>query len=190
MRRCRGRGHPASIVLPDGNVLITGGQDDSGHGLTSTIIYDVNSGFSRPGPRMGAPRFKHAITMFDGGRILVLGGTIDDTELLASTEILDLATNTSTPGPVMSTPRYKFADAVVRTSNGRLVVAGGTQVDMLAPDGQRFDAITTSTGSRRWAPTATALLDGAVLVVGGYDDHIRVHPDAHLIKANAASVAG
>jgi hypothetical protein len=175
--------HAASIVLPDGDILITGGQDRPEHGLSSTVIYDPGSGDWRPGPELGTPRFKHAITVLDGGRILVLGGTTNDIELLASTEVLDLAANEFAPGPVMSTPLYKFPDAVVRTTTGRLVVAGGTQVDVLAPDGQSFGAITFGTGAIRWVPTATALPDGTVLVVGGYDDRIRVHPDAHIVEA-------
>ena len=174
--------HAVPIVLPDGDILITGGQDGRQHGLSSTVIYDPGSGDWRPGPEMDTPRFKHAITMLDGRRILVLGGTTDDTELLASTEVLDLAANKSAPGPVMSAPRYKFPTAVARTTTGRLVVAGGTQVDVLAPDGQSFVAI-TGTGPHRWVATATALPDGTVLVVGGYDDRIRVHPDAHIIEA-------
>ena len=67
--------------------------DGSGHGHTSTVIYDPGSGKTRPGPEMSTPRFKHAVAMLDDGRILVLGGTTDDTELLASTEVLNLAAN-------------------------------------------------------------------------------------------------
>jgi hypothetical protein len=175
--------HAASIVLPDGDILITGGQGAAGTGLSSTVVYDPDSGASRSGPPMGGPRFKHAIAMLDAGHVLVLGGTTDDAVLLTSTEVLDLATMEFTPGPAMSTPRYKFADAVVRTTTGRLVVAGGTQVDVLAPDGQSFGVIPIGNAKRRWASTATALPDGTVLVVGGYDGRIRVHSDAHIIDA-------
>ncbi|GIH02701.1 hypothetical protein Rhe02_07680 [Rhizocola hellebori] len=169
--------HAASILLPDGTILITGGQDGRQRGLTSTVIYDPRNGQRRAGPQMATPRFKHAIALLDAGRVIVLGGTTDDSELLASTEILDLAANVFTPGPAMSVPRYKFRDVIVRTTAGRLVVAGGTRVDMLAADGRSFEAI-TEVAARRWVPTATALPDGTVLVVGGYDERIRVHVDA------------
>jgi len=177
------RRQSVSLVLPDGRILITGGLEGRNQGVSSTVIFDPRSGDSRPGPTMTSPRFKHAMAMLDDGRILVLGGTTDDTELLATTEILDLAANKSTPGPVMSGPKYKFPTAVVRTTTGRLVVAGGSQVDVLAPDGRSFTAIPTGPHARRWVPTATALPDGTVLVVGGYDERIRVLSDAHIIKA-------
>jgi hypothetical protein len=177
--------HAASISLPDGDILITGGLGESGRGLSATAIYDPGSGDWRPGPPMGTPRFKHAVTMLDAGRALVLGGTTDDTELLTSTEILDLATMRFSPGPPMTAARYKFPDAVVRTTTGRLVVGAGTHVDVMAADGQTFQAVTAGPPTRRWVPTVTALPDGSVLVVGGYDDRINLHPDAHIITIGA-----
>ena len=175
----------ASLLLPNGNILITGGMDAAQRGLTSTVIYDPRTGDTRPGPEMSTPRFKHAVAMLDDNRILVLGGTTNDRDRLTSTEILDLVASTVAPGPMMSTGRFKFPTAVARTTTGRLVVAGGTQVDVLAPDGQSFSTITTGAGPTRWTPTATALTDGTVLVVGGYDERIRVHSDAHIVKASS-----
>jgi Galactose oxidase, central domain len=172
----------AGLALPDGSVLVTGGRDGPDHGVSSTVIFDPGLGVWRPGPPMTSPRFKHAITALDDRRVLVLGGTTDDIELLAGTEVLDLATNQFAPGPAMTTTRYKFPDAVAMTSTGRLVVAGGTQVDVLAADGRMFSPVTGTAGSPRSFATATALPDGTVLVIGGYDDRIRVHEDAIIIR--------
>ncbi len=132
---------------------------------------------------MTTPRFKHAATTMDDGRILVLGGATDDTHRLASTEVLDPAAGVFTAGPAMSAVRYKFTDAVTRTSTGRVVVAGGAQVDVLATDGHSFAAIPAGSGTPRWVATATALPGGNVLVVGGYDERVRVHPDALVVAS-------
>jgi Galactose oxidase, central domain len=66
-------------------------------------------------------------------------------------------------------------------ADGRVLLAGGCAVDgcttaEVEPSSEFYVA-------RRWFPTATALPDGTVLVVGGYDERIRVQSDSHIIKA-------
>jgi hypothetical protein len=129
---------------------------------------------------MNTPRFKHAIAPLPDGRVLVLGGTTDDRQLLASTEVFDPDTNHFTPGPLMGVERYKFPDPVV-TASGRLVVAGGTEIETYDASRGQFVAVPGTSGARRSFPTVTLLPDGSVLVVGGYDDRIRIHHDALLI---------
>lgn len=85
----------------------------------------------------------------------------------------------------MNAERYKFMDAVARTSRDRIVVAGGVGVDVLADDGHSFSALPATSGPRRRSfPTATALADGSVLVVGGYDERIRLHTDAFVVQVD------
>lgn len=66
----------------------------------------------------------------------------------------------------------------------RLIVAGGTRVDALAPDGQSFVAI-TDTGPRRWVATATAPARWHGSRRRGYDERVRVHADAHIVEARS-----
>jgi hypothetical protein len=168
-----------AITLDDGRVLIAGGRDTAGRGVTSAVVFDpVANAWARVGD-MATPRYKHAMVNVDG-RVLVLGGTTDDAELLASTEYFDPATGQFTPGPPMSQARYKFIDSVVALPD-RVVVAAGTGVDVLV-DG-RFVAVPDVTHAIRWFSTATPLADGSVLVVGGYDDRIRVYADALYVDA-------
>src|SRR5690606_28104527 len=103
----------------------------------------------------------------------------------ASTEIYDPITNRFSPGPAMNAERYKFSDAVARTSTGRVVVAGGVGIDVLANDGHSFSALPSTGGPRRRSfATTTALSDGSVLVVGGYDERIRLHADALVVRVD------
>ena len=55
--------HTAS-GLPDGQILLAGGQDDAGNGLATTEIYDPQSQKFTLGPAMTLPRFSHSATPF------------------------------------------------------------------------------------------------------------------------------
>jgi hypothetical protein len=81
----------------------------------------------------------------------------------------------------MGTERYKITDAAAATDRG-LIVAGGTQVETYDARSARFLPVPGSQGAWRSFPTVTALPDGSTLVVGGYDDHIRVHRDAAVFR--------
>jgi hypothetical protein len=117
--------------------------------------------------------------------VLVLGGTPGDRELLSTTEIYDPRTGEFEPGPPMDTPRYKLVAGV--DADGRVIVAGGIRAAVYGSDG--FQPIDGTAGSPRWFPTVTSLPNGDVLIVGGYDDSIRVHDDAQLISASQIATA-
>ncbi len=81
----------------------------------------------------------------------------------------------------MAEHRFKLAGAVVRIPSGRVVVAGGgARVEVYEPATRRFRAA-GRLGTSLASSTATPLPDGRVLVVGGYDDRIRVTPAAWLV---------
>ena len=67
-----------AVLLPDGNVLITGGTDerDFRGRYNSSEIFDPASGTSRAIAEMQLPRYKHAGTsiVLSDGRVLVAGG--------------------------------------------------------------------------------------------------------------------
>lgn len=174
-----------AITLADGRVLVVGGRDTAGSALASAVLYDPSSDTWQPTGSMRTPRDKHALAPLPDGRVLVLGGIPGDRELLSTTEIYDPRTGGFEPGPPMDTPRYKLAAGV--DTDGRVIVAGGTQAAVYGSDG--FQPIDGTAGSLRWSPTVTSLPNGDVLIVGGYDDSIRVHDDAQLISASQIATA-
>jgi hypothetical protein len=171
----------AAVALPDGRVLVTGGEEGRGQGLATGLLYLPGANrWQATGP-MGTPRYKHATALLPDGKVLVMGGTTDDTQLLASTEVYDPVANRFTPGPAMGTERYKCTDAAAVTGGG-LLVACGDQVETYDAGSGSFRPVPGTQGPWRSFPTATALRDGSVLVVGGYDRDIRTHRDAALIR--------
>ena len=139
----------------------------------------VAQGRVNPAGALVTPRTQHTATLLADGRVLVAGGRSQSaTDALSSTELFDPTSGTWKPGPPMSTSRSNHTATLL--SDGRVLVAGGTAP---ASDGSsRFDSLAsaevfdakratwTSVGSlteARNGHTATRLLDGTVLIIGG-----------------------
>jgi hypothetical protein len=164
----------AAALLRDGRVLVVGGQSSRSTLVDTAVRYDPGrDGWEKVG-RLGAAKYKLALAALPDGGALVIGGqTRDDyAARLATTERYDPRTGRFTPGPTMTEPRYKISDAVVTLPDGRVVIAGGTGVDVYT-DG-RLSRLTGQTGPVRLFPAAVALNDGTVLITGGYDDRTQV----------------
>lgn len=90
------RAHHTATLLPDGKVLITGGNDDGDtfEVFASAEIYDPTSGFSTRTPgNMSSPRFHHTATLLPDGRVLITGG-YDRRMPLRTAELFDPKTGT------------------------------------------------------------------------------------------------
>ena len=158
-------GHTATL-LQDGRVLVTGGSQ------ASAEIYDPAHGTWSTTGSMNGIRSYHTATLLLGGQVLVTGGS------QASAEIYDPARGTWSPTTSMSMARS--GHTVTLLQDGRVLVSGGS-VSWGPPD-----SITTSTSAEIYDPalgtwsqtgpmttqremhTAILLLDGQVLVSGGY----------------------
>ena len=183
-----GRSAHAAAPLRGGRVLVTGGSVGE-RALASAEIYDPRTGRFARTRAMTLPRHKHAAVQLRGGGVLVVGGSsgaessgADYTGRYASAELYDPRRGRFERVGRMLERRFKLPDAVVRLRSGRVVVAGGgRRVELYEPSRRQF-RVAGQTGVALSFSTATALRDGRVLVVGGYDDRIAVTNRAWMIS--------
>lgn len=159
--------HTATL-LPDGNVLVTGGRGDK-NALSSTELYNPTTGTWRNAASMNAPRNLATATLLPNGKVLVIGGDSGGT-----IELYNPATDTWTPAGAMKSPRQGHTTTLL--SDGRVFVVGGfAGMGMVQFNGVELfynpsNGVWSAAGPLNYGRrgyTATFLPDGKVLVVGG-----------------------
>jgi hypothetical protein len=175
------RRNASSVLLPNGKVLVAGGQRLAGAALASVELYDPATGLWSLTGAMNEPRADAALVLRQDGTVLAAGGT-DGQRALATAELYDPTTERWRYTSSMSLGRVAPA---VRLPSGRvLMVAGLTgTVDARAVTGtvERYDPVyeTWSPAGALNVPRAghgVALIDGTqggwsgtafVVVAGG-----------------------
>jgi hypothetical protein len=110
-----------AALLPDGRVLVAGGQTGGARGplVNSTEVYDPRTGRFTPGPVLSVKRFKltKAVVSLNNGRVLIAGGA-DDPEIYdpASGAFLRVG-GAKIDGPYFSTATL--------LGDGKVLLAGG-----------------------------------------------------------------
>ncbi|MCP3138190.1 kelch repeat-containing protein [Pyxidicoccus xibeiensis] len=158
-----GRTYATSTLLPDGTVLVAGGEGYYSR-TSSAERYDPATGTWSSAGTMSSSRSIHTATLLPNGKVLVAGGTGS----FASAELYDPAAGTwSITGGMNSSDSASTATLL---PDGRVLVAGGwsgtTRAELYDPATETWQAA----GSMRqphYYHTATLLPDGRVLVAGG-----------------------
>lgn len=162
-----------TTLLPNGQVLVTGGFNDTTINSSAELFDPSTNTFTLLTGTMSDARSEHVATLLANGKVLITGGNDLTGNSLATAEIFDPATNTFTPTThSMSTVRQiHHADLL---PNGQVLVEGGfdTNGNPLA-SAELYNPIIdtfTLTGSMNTARGnhGTALLySGQMLVAGG-----------------------
>ena len=100
--------------LPDGTVLIVGGDDGDPPHYDSALVYDPASGIWSPTGSLATGRRNHTATLLDDGTVLVVGGWGDETTYLESAERYQW-TGTDLPTPASSAPQTPLPPTVTHT---------------------------------------------------------------------------
>ncbi|HZO05957.1 MAG TPA: kelch repeat-containing protein [Solirubrobacterales bacterium] len=160
-----------ATVLPNGKVLVVGGQGVGNQALASAEIFDPATRTWTPTEPMPEPRVNATATLIPGGRVMLVGGTNNGVDS-AGVGIYDPATGEWGDGPPL--PEARSDHTAIRLSGGRILVAGGSAGTAAQDEAWVLNLKTgnwTATANtlsvpHRWAESAL-LPDGRVLVYGG-----------------------
>jgi len=156
------RGDHTATLLPDGRVLVIGG-DGGDDAILEAEVWDPATTSLGPAGSLADGHSNHTATLLPDGRVLVIGGS---NRLEA--EVWDPAT--ASFGPASSLAEARRFHTATLLSDGRVLVVGGSpRAEVWDPATELFSPA-GSLAEARNTETATLLSDGRVLVVGGYGD--------------------
>lgn len=179
-------GHTATL-LADGKVLVASGDTGLGIDTPSAELYDPVTNTWSPAGNLLKARHYHTATLLPNGEVLVAGGGefYGVGGPLESAELYSPINNSWRPTAAMGVKRVVPAAALL--ADGTVLVVGGTDVNGTSQPDRSAEIFDPATGnwrsagqtvaSRTW-PTATALADGSILVVGGGQNIVPVTPGA------------
>ena len=176
------RNFAQASLLPDGQVLISGGYNTVLGSLDSAELYDpALRTFQLLPSRLHAPRELFTATTLADGRVLLAGGfNTHRGRTQASAEVFDPATRQFAVTGPLTTDR--FGQDAVRLADGRVLIVGGTHwfvrrpavklasAEIYDPATGRFHETPSPMHFPRDRPTATLLPDGTALIAGGQND--------------------
>jgi N-acetylneuraminic acid mutarotase len=150
------RSDHASVLLPDGRVLVIGGTD-SVNVLKSSELFNPSTATWTAGADMKTARRGHSATLMDNGKVLVTGG-FDGKAALVTAEVYDPASNvwTATTGPMTTSRRFHSATLL---DDGKVLIAGGVVGPLITTDPKITELYNPITGLFTSYTTGLALPD-------------------------------
>jgi hypothetical protein len=172
-----GRFLHTATLLSNGDVLITGGLNETGALATAEIYDPLAKTFTATGT-MTLPRMGHTATLLGNNKVLLAGGASSfGGDATNSAEIFDPVAGTFTATNPMTNAHSAHSATLLQ--NGQVLVAGGasvfygrgpvssiSSVELFDPTTGNF-TLTADMTSVRESQTATLLKNGEVLVTCG-----------------------
>jgi WD40 repeat protein len=183
-----GRSAHTATLMNDGSVLLVGGNSSDCIVLASAEIYLPATGEFSAAGELSKVRHKHAAVKLENGDVLVIGGSDQDDWCgkYASTELYSPGSGSFTRAADLHRERFKLSEASVLLMDGSVLVGGGNrQVELFDAQSQRFTLV-GSLDDDYYFSVLTMLLDGRVLITGGYDASIQPTDKAWIYHCECA----
>ena len=180
-----GRISPAAILLPNGKVLVAGGEDSAGNALNTAELYDPATNSWSPAANLPAGRAAPQAILLPNGTVLVAGGSSVGVNvqsrgrnpraiLLPNAVVYDSKTNSWKNTGNLQNPR--FTPAAILLPNGTGMLLGGTSdgtnngalksTEVYDPNTNTWSSKADMSAPRN-NPSAILLPNGAVFVDNG-----------------------
>jgi WD40 repeat protein len=158
----------SATLLPDGQVLIAGGEDAKFNLLSSAELYNPATGKFSPTGSMTTPRTGQSATLLGNGQVLIAGGT----GATAAAELYNPASGKFTP-------------------TGSMISVHGDNVGTLLPDGDVLATGRAQTFAELYSPATGQWSNASAgLPVCLSDEECRIFSTATLLPTGNVLVAG
>jgi RHS repeat-associated protein len=184
-------------LLPDGRLLLAGGQNPAGHAMATLATKDpITGAITVLDVALHFPRTAHTTTVLPDGTVLIFGGVGENGSLVTSAELFDPVSGAVTFAAI-ATPLPRAFHTATLLTDGRLLLAGGTfanarpalTVDLWDPRGQTSLTLPPQVVLDRQSHTATLLPDGAVLFSAGKDKNGNSLTTSQIFDPNSQTIA-
>lgn len=179
------RDSAVAAALPGGEVLIAGGDGNSGYTDSAELFDPASSEFEALANTMIEARYEGAAASLPGGEVLIAGGR-NGSGYLGSAEVFSQASGEfEALSHAMTSQRAGAIAAPL--PDGEVLIAGGDNgnvldsAELFNPASGEFEALAHVMTSARLGAIAAPLPDGKVLIAGG-ESHAAILKSAELFN--------
>jgi len=188
------RGGHTMTQLADGRGLIVGGYDAEGKFQSSAEIFDPETNTFTATGSMAIGRVGHSASLLPDGRVLIIGGSRAPAGTIAADgtgprcEFFDPAKGQFSTASDSIADRYNHSAVTLDDSRVLLLGTNGLKsAEVFDPATNQFAAVGDMSSVHGYGQSATALVSGKVLVLGGWDENNQATAAAELFDPATSS---